>query len=205
MLLGQELKKSDAIFVLGSIDERVPEYAAELFAQRLGKWMIISGGQAHGDDLLATNWEEGTEAEHFAEIVKPLGVPEDRLILETKAQNTGDNAEFIYNEIQLRDLAIDSFIVVQKPYMERRAYATFMKQWKGSKNFTITSPPLDYDNYFDAANDKEQVINIMVGDLQRIKEYPKLGFQIEQDIPDEVWMAWEQLVELGFDKHLMRS
>ena len=27
----------------------------------------------------------------------------------------------------------------------------------------------------------------MVGDLQRIRVYPAEGFQIHQDIPDEVW------------------
>jgi len=45
----------------------------------------------------------------------------------------------------------------------------------------------------------------MVGDLQRIKEYPKLGFQIEQDIPNVVWDAWESLTKLGFTKHYLKS
>jgi hypothetical protein len=48
----------------------------------------------------------------------------------------------------------------------------------------------------------ERVINIMVGDLQRIRIYPAKGFQIPQDIPDEVWTAYERLVKWGFTKHL---
>lgn len=44
----------------------------------------------------------------------------------------------------------------------------------------------------------------MVGDLQRIKEYPAKGFQIEQEIPDEVWSAYETLVAAGYDKHLIK-
>jgi len=48
----------------------------------------------------------------------------------------------------------------------------------------------------------EKVINIMVGDLQRIRIYPDKGFQISQDIPDDVWAAYERLVARGFDKHL---
>jgi hypothetical protein len=44
---------------------------------------------------------------------------------------------------------------------------------------------------------------VMVGDLQRIKEYPKLGFQIEQEIPKDVWEAWEELVKLGYIKYLL--
>lgn len=45
----------------------------------------------------------------------------------------------------------------------------------------------------------------MVGDLQRIKEFPKLGFQIEQDIPSDVWEAFEALVARGYDKYLLNS
>ena len=47
------------------------------------------------------------------------------------------------------------------------------------------------------------MINIMVGDLQRIKEYPRLGFQIEQDIPVNAWEAYEELVRRGYTKHLL--
>ena len=51
----------------------------------------------------------------------------------------------------------------------------------------------------------EKVINIMVGDLQRIKIYPAKGFQTYQQIPDDVWQAYERLVELGFDKQLIEE
>ena len=43
----------------------------------------------------------------------------------------------------------------------------------------------------------------MVGDLQRIREYPKLGYQIEQEIPAKVWRAYEKLGAAGYDKHLI--
>ena len=43
----------------------------------------------------------------------------------------------------------------------------------------------------------------MVGDLQRIREYPARGFQVAQDIPDDVWAAFETLVAAGFDRHLI--
>jgi hypothetical protein len=43
----------------------------------------------------------------------------------------------------------------------------------------------------------EKVIDIMVGDLQRIKLYAEKGFQVYQEIPTEVWKAYERLVELG--------
>ena len=49
------------------------------------------------------------------------------------------------------------------------------------------------------------VIGIMVGDLQRLKLYPALGYLIAQEIPDEVWSAYEGLVRAGFDKYLIES
>ena len=49
----------------------------------------------------------------------------------------------------------------------------------------------------------DDVVAIMVGDLQRIRCYPAKGFQIHQDIPDDVWRAYEELVKAGYDKYLI--
>jgi uncharacterized SAM-binding protein YcdF (DUF218 family) len=95
-----------------------------------------------------------------------------------------------------------SFIVVQKPYMERRSYATFKKNWP-EKELLISSPPLEFDLYPNEEISLDRVINIMVGDLQRIKIYPEKGFQIPQEIPGNVWHAYEELVKAGFDKQLI--
>ena len=86
--------------------------------------------------------------------------------------------------------------------MERRSLATFEKNWPG-KQFVVTSPQISFEDYPTGEISLEKVINIMVGDLQRIKIYPAKGFQTHQIIPDDVWQAYERLVELGFDKQLM--
>jgi hypothetical protein len=44
---------------------------------------------------------------------------------------------------------------------------------------------------------------LMVGDLQRIRVYPERGFQIEQVIPEAVWVAYEELVSRGFTGHMV--
>jgi len=187
MKLNQSLHKCDAVFVLGSIDDRVAEYGVKLFLEGYGDWLILSGGEAHHDDLLATNLAEGTEAEHFAAIAQQMGVPAKKIIIEKRATNTGENITFAYKIIQERDLELHSFMLVQKPYMERRTYATFEKQWPDSNTgFIVTSPPISYSDYFNDLQPKNKVFNIMDGDLQRITQYPKLGFQTEQDIPSDV-------------------
>ena len=43
----------------------------------------------------------------------------------------------------------------------------------------------------------------MVGDLQRIRLYPAMGFQIHQDIPADVWDAGQELIRAGYDTRLV--
>jgi hypothetical protein len=45
----------------------------------------------------------------------------------------------------------------------------------------------------------------MVGDLERIKLYPEKGFQIYQEIPEDVWAAFEELVNAGYTRHLVKG
>ena len=87
--------------------------------------------------------------------------------------------------------------------MERRTYATFKKVWP-EKEFIVTSPRFSFDDYPNEDITKEKVINIMVGDLQRIKLYPAKGFQIYQEIPEDVWSAYEKLVDMGYTSHLVK-
>ena len=69
----------------------------------------------------------------------------------------------------------------------------------------ITSPQISFDNYPTDDIPLEKVINIMTGDLQRIKLYPAKGFQVYQEIPPEVWDAYEKLIDAGFNEHLIKE
>lgn len=196
--VNQNLQKSDCILVLGSHDLRVAERGAELYLQGWAPLLIMSGGLGR---LTQEMWSE-PEADKFAKIALEMGVPEEAILIENKSTNTGENILFTQQLLQKENLAPERFIVVQKPYMERRSFATFKKHWP-EKELIVTSPQLSMQAYPTAEITLEEVINIMVGDLQRIKIYPEKGFQIEQEIPKEVWEAFEKLVSLGFNSHLI--
>lgn len=196
-------KKAEAIFVLGSHDTRVADRAADLFNEGYAPWVIVSGGAGE----LTRGLFNKPEAEIFKDILLQAHIPEDKITLEPNATNTGENVTFTYELLRKLGRIPSSFILVQKPYMERRTYATFKRQWPDPATaISITSPNLSYEEYMAGSEiDKEYVISVMAGDLQRIREYPKLGFQIEQDIPDKVWRAYEELVAAGYDKHSMEE
>ena len=196
--VNQPLEKTDCLFVLGSNDIRVAEYASDLFLQGYAPLVVFSGGIGE----LTKNMFPRSEADIFAELAMKRGVPKENIIIENTSTNTGENISFTRELLKKRELNPASFILVQKPYMERRTFATFKKLWS-EKAFTVTSPPISFADYPTPELPKDLVINIMVGDLQRIKLYAEKGFQIPQEITPDVWQAFERLVELGYDKHLV--
>jgi uncharacterized SAM-binding protein YcdF (DUF218 family) len=133
-----------------------------------------------------------------------LGVPREAILIENRSTNTGENILFSRQLLDANGLMPQKFIVVQKPYMERRSYATFKKQWP-DKELQVTSPQLSFAAYPTEEISLEHVINIMVGDLQRIKLYPEKGYQIYQEIPQAVWEAYELLVSMGYDEQLVKA
>lgn len=212
----------DAIFCLCSLDLRVAHRAAQLFLEGYGRYLIFSGGSGK---LTANRAEfrDAPEAVVFARIAMERGVPEDKIIVEPRSTNTGENVRFTFELLQQKGFltqrslqddysgGIRSFILVQKPYMERRTYATFMKQWPGMADgkdgarpfeFSVTSPQFSFAEYLDDDNPRELVINIMVGDLVRIRSYPAMGYQIAQDVPEEIWEAGQRLLAAGFNRHM---
>jgi len=196
--VNNSLEKSDCILVLGSHDTRVADRAAQLFLDGWAPLLIFSGGLGR---LTEDMWTE-TEADKFAKIAIEMGVPSEAILIENKSTNTGENITNTQKLLKQHNLDPQSFIVVQKPYMERRSYATFKKHWP-DKTLIVTSPQISFLDYPNEEISLEKVIHIMLGDLQRIKIYAEKGFQIYQPIPDDVWQAFEKLVELGFDEHLI--
>jgi len=202
--LGHELSRADVILVLCSHDTAVAERGAQLFLDGWAPLLIFSGGLG---SITRELWTE-PEADQFAAIAVRMGVPRERILIENRSTNTGENVLFTKQLLADRGLTPQSFILVQKPYMERRSYATFRKLWP-EKQAIVTSPQVSLDEYLEKySNDNlpvDEVVSIMVGDLQRVKLYAEKGFQIPQQIPPDVWAAFEALVAAGYDSRLVRA
>lgn len=200
--MSHKLQKADVIVCLGSHDVRVAEHASKLYLDGWAPLLVFSGGAAHQGDLLDTGWNKA-EAEVFSDIAIRLGVPKKDILIEDKSQNTGENVAFTKKLLKKRNKKFKKLIIVQKPYMERRAYATFKKLLPDIKVIT-TSPAINYEEYPNERISKDRFINILVGDTQRVRLYAQKGFQIEQEFPNSVWTAYNELVKLGYSKHLVR-
>lgn len=192
--------KSDFILVMGSADDRVAYHAAYLYHMGYSKILIASGGAGKVTREIYTQ----SEGERFSHLLIKCNVPIDCIIIEDKASNSGENLQFSKRILDEKGLNFNNGLLVTKPYMKRRAYATAMKQWP-EINWEVSAPLLSLEMYPDDKINLSMMVNLMVGDLQRIYEYSKLGFQIEQDIPSYVWESYNFLVEQGFDKYVIKN
>ncbi|HKO96306.1 MAG TPA: YdcF family protein [Pyrinomonadaceae bacterium] len=201
--MNHSLVHADAILVLCSHDLVVAERGAELFLEGWAPLLIFSGGLG---TITSQMWTE-PEADRFAALAMRWGVPPEKILIENKSTNTGENILFTRKLLKDQSISPNSLILVQKPYMERRTFATCKKFWP-EVEIAVTSPQLTFDQYLDQHSNRQlsndDVVSIMVGDLQRIRDYPAKGFQIHQEIPAEVWQAYESLVAAGYDKHLSK-
>ncbi|XP_046585275.1 uncharacterized protein SCO4629-like [Haliotis rubra] len=203
MLMNHEIRKSDVILALGNNDVRTAQHAAHLFKEGLADWLMFSGK----DGTLTTGKWDRPEAEVFRDVALSAGVPDNKIILETEATNTGENVVFSHTVLESLNIKPKKIILVSTPYMERRAYATFMKQFQGatSMDVVVTSPEVTLQAYPNKeVGSLNEIISVMMGCMQRCRVYPEKGFQIPQDIPNDVWEAYESLRDLGcFNSNLI--
>lgn len=192
------LKKSDLIIGMGSHDIRVATYCAELYNKGYAPRILFAGNIGR----LTREIFGRPEADIFAEEATRLGVPDKNILREDKSTNTGQNIEFTKKLLKEKGIEVHSVIMVHKPYMCLRAYGVIKKQWP-EVEVIAAAPEIAYKDYPNQYVNRENMINIMVGDIQRLMIYPSKGFMIPIEIPDEVKNAFHKLVEMGYDKELI--
>ena len=202
MHLNHKLEKADAILVLGCSDISVVDVGVDVYKKGYADKIIFSGGLGKDTSKM---WDE-PEANKFAKIAIEKGIPKENILIENKSTNTGENFRFTKKIIEENNLDIKKFIIVHKPYDERRAYATF-KNWMPEYDAVVTSMDITSSNYNKMAieNGLPNWIDLMVGDVQRMRVFPKMGWQVEEHVPNEVWNAYEELVKRGYDKYVFNE
>lgn len=194
------LRPCDAAIALGCDDIGVAVHAAELYLAGLFPVLVFTGGNSPST---AEVFPRG-EAVHFRERALELGVPDSAVLLEPEASNTGENISLARGVLSAAGLTPTTVLLVSMPSMERRAFATTRRLWP-EVEAVCASRPSELGDYVEAIGDARRVIDTMVGDLQRVMEYPRLGFAVAQEVPPRVRDAYDSLVAAGFDRGLIRT
>jgi len=114
-------RKADVIVVLsGDKGERTVK-GAELFREKYAPYLLVSGGIVY---------HKTTMAELMKEHAIELGVPEDSILVEDKADSTYENAVFTLDILKRKDF--HSAIIVSSNYHMRRVKLLFDREFRDS-------------------------------------------------------------------------
>jgi uncharacterized SAM-binding protein YcdF (DUF218 family) len=193
-----ELIPTDVGIGLGSHDLGVAICTANLYATGLFPLIVFTGANA---PTTVERFPRG-EAVHYREHAISLGVPDEAILIETKARNTGENLTLTRELLASKDIHPASATLISRPYQQRRAYATCRKLWPDVA-VQCASLPLALDDYVASIGDPDRVVNMLVGDTQRIDVYADQGFAIPQPMPDAVRDAFRSLVNAGYTRRLV--
>ncbi|MEV6865362.1 YdcF family protein [Streptosporangium subroseum] len=192
------MQSADVGIGLGSHDLGVATYAADLYRQGIFPLIVFTGANA---PTTINEFPRG-EAVHYREHAMERGVPAEVILIETKATNTGQNIEHTRELLATEKIKVRSVVLISRPYQQRRAYATCKKLWPEIE-VTCASLPMSLNDYLTNIGDSSRVVNMLVGDTQRITEYAKRGFAIEQPFPADVRSAYDRLVRAGYTSRLI--
>ena len=191
--------RADIILAAGSHDLRVPEHAAKLYLEGTAPLIVCTGGLGKITDGL---WST-PEGDVFAARCISLGVPKDAVIVERHATNTGENFSLSRKLLSSMGIFPRTGVIVCKPYMAARAGAAAGAQWP-EVEWTCRVPPIPFREYCPNGEDLDREIELMTGDLQRLRVYAEKGWQAPVFVPETVWEAYERLAGDGFDRYVIR-
>lgn len=192
----------DCIVGFGNYNDDIAIRAAELYRLGYSSKILFTGGLGRNTSDLWTI----SEAERFADIAVEEGVPRTDIIIENKSTNTAENILFTREMFSNLNMNVNKILGVHQPFMERRIFAALKVYWP-EIDAVITSPQLTIEEYINNSVkqglDEKTVIDVIVGDFQRIDVYAKRGYQIPQYVPNEVNDAFKAMVQLGYTSQLI--
>lgn len=191
-------ERTDFVLAMGSQDLNVADTAVRAFYETQAEWLVCSGG--FGKDT-ATLFHQ-PEGVLYAQRCQSAGVPARRLIVEDRASNSGENFLFSRRLLEKQDIFPVIGVIACKPYMARRAWAAGTKQWP-EVSWSVFPHSICLTDYLDQGNNLAAVLNLMTGDLQRLRVYSG-RFQAPVEVPEHIWAAYQRLAADGYDRFVIQ-
>jgi uncharacterized SAM-binding protein YcdF (DUF218 family) len=217
------IKKVDILVLLGNSIPYTIECAVNAYKNNLCDKILINGGIGHSTELLRNeirkdsrlnfiDVENKAEADIFYEIMtKIYNVDSDKIIIENKSTNCGDNAKKAVELLKELSISYNSLLLIQDPIMQLRTYASFLK-YVDIKNVKI----INYSPFIPSINcdlilnnkgingiwNEQRYFELIMGEIPRLKDdengYGPNGknFIAHIDIPIEIEKDYEVLKNL---------
>lgn len=199
--LQHEPRPVDVGIGLGGHDLGVAVYTAELYHAGLFPQIVFTGANA---PTTVDAFPQG-EALGYRDRAIAEGVPAEAVLVEPAATNTSENLEYSRKLLAENEVEPSSVLLVSHPYQQRRAFATAQMVWP-DVDVLCVSRPMALDAYVRTIGDADRVVDMLVGETQRLTLYAELGFiSHEEDVPADVMGAFDRLVAAGYTSRLVED
>lgn len=111
---------TDIAIGLGSHDIGVAEHTADLYHQGRFPLIVFTGANA---PTTIEAFPRG-EAVHYAARAVELGVPDEAIMIEPQATNTGENFTLTHRLLDREGVRPKTATIISRPYQQRRADGT---------------------------------------------------------------------------------
>ena len=190
------VEKSDLIVGFGHFDMKIPRQCGLLYKQGLSEKILFSGGVGAG----SADLKEPEAVAFKKELLHNLpDLKEEAILIEEKSTNTGENVQFSQRLLEGLDSnftfskGIKSVIAVANPCRQKRVYLTLRKHYPALTVYNCP-PKADLEGEIQMFGSKgEDFIALLVGELERIINYPEKGFIEYERVPEDVEKAYLEL------------
>lgn len=214
--------EADLVVLAGNAIIPTIDAACRLAAEN--RPLLISGGIGHSTTFLYAavarhpryNMLRTTgraEAAILADIAHQFwNIPRERIVVEDRSTNCGENARFTRDIMQSRGIENRHAIVVQDPTMQRRTMATFAHVWHDDAGaprwhsypgylpvLRNGETGLTFKDEAENVWPVERYLSLVLGELPRIQDDENgygprgKGFIAHVDLPERVLSAWQHL------------
>ncbi len=187
---------ADLVLGFGHFDLGIPQRCAELVRAGHGRALAFTGGVGAGSGRFTQ-----PEAEVFhAELNRLAPELAPRVVLtETRSTNTGENVR--YTTEALRALGpeltpgagLRSVILVATPCRMRRVVATARLYWPTLALYAAPPPSTMAGQVALYRSEQQELVPQLVGEMERLVNYPAKGFSASVEIPADVLAAAREL------------
>jgi len=183
-------KSCDAVIGFGHFDLSIPRQCDDLHRRGLARHVIFTGGTGAGTADLGR-----PEADAFrSELEKspPLPGPVSRPIVENRSTNTGENIRFTRDLLEAKypelsfGRGIQSVLLVANACRQRRVWLTWRRLLPSIPAFNHPPPGGYEDQQRLYAGKGLDITAQLVGEVERIRDYPARGWIVATPIPASV-------------------
>jgi hypothetical protein len=181
--------KCDAVIGFGHFDLNIPRRCGQLQQSGAARHIIFTGGIGAGTADLGE-----PEANAFlAELTKEYPTTSPiQVIIENRSTNTGENIRFTRDLLEgsYADLAfgqgIHSVLLVANPCRQRRVWLTWRQLLPSIPAYNAPATGTLEQQELLFASKGQNVISQLLGEFERIRDYPARGWITASPIPNEV-------------------